>query len=739
MELLDLKRASFALANVDPENFEAYIKALWTVKYGDKFRPLGGKLDGGADGIIYPQDSESDLPTYLQASIQKTLDSKIRDTEKRLRETGKQYKGIIFCTNQQISSVLEKESKFSEKYGCKIEIFDHGRLLSSINESDKAINAFKSFVLPILSSLAPPDSPSSTIPENEFLPDASLCVFLHQELKRDQGKSELLESITDSLIFWALNDTGKSANKLMTKDEIQNKILEAVPTVRQFLMGVLDNRLTQLRTNNIKSMRIKYSSQKKNYYLPDETKTLISEQDIQDRLLMNDVINLFQRRITEKMDKTGGKIELIEIATEICLETVHSLFIDHGMKFSLALKNESAPMESQIIEEKLKELIEKKSTQLAEHDQIHECCIHCLNEALFYSTGIEKLYFGHLSRTYITMFIVQNEPRIVEYFKSMSSNFTLYIGTDIIIKCLSELLLDENHQTITNSLRMLEQKGSRLVLTELVVKEVLCHIFATNLEYKYQYLENSEHMKLDKALNIDRPLIRSYFLARFRSDKPEIKNLSWQTYLSFFCIRPFVDTQNDAQIEEFRAFLEKHLRLDYESESDMIKYIDKNQINDLANKIYFARDKKEREEKVEQILCRNSAITVLRVYDKRKEIDDRSTSPYGFKTWWLTDQTKLFPATFELVNKMNGRYMIRLEFILNYLLSKPEYNDVITSYQLIFPTELGIQLSKHIDESDYEFIVDSMFAERIFENSARTEVELGKLSNKLISDFQREY
>ena len=739
MELIDLRKASFALDVIDPKNFESFVKSHWTAKEGNRFVPLGGVHDGGADGIIYPHDSRKDLPTYLQASIQKNFKTKIQDTDARLKETGKKYKGIIFCTNQKVSSVLDQESALSEKLGCIIQIIDHERLLYTVNDSDLTINAFNTFVLPILSTVVTAENPPNIIPENKFLPDVSLCVFLKHELVRNQGKSELLESVTDSLIFWALKDTDSKLQKFMTINEIEKKILEVVPTVRQFLFGVLDDRLTKLRETNVENMSIEYSRRNEHYYLTNETKMLILEQDIQDKLLIKDVINLFQRRIAEKLNESNENLELVETAAEICLETVHSLFVEHGLKFTLQLKDESSALESQTIEERLKEQLAKKPNLQSNYEQILRSCLHCLNEALFFCTGIEKLYFGHLSRTYVIMFLVQNEPKIVEYFKSMSSNFTLYIGTDIIIKCLSEIMLEKRNQIISNSLRMLKQKGSKLILTELVVKEVLSHILATHYEYKYQYEENNNHMKVDDVISIDRILIRAYFMTRFQSNEPKIKNMTWQKYLELFCMRPFINPEDSAQFEEFRAFLEKHLKLDYESEKDMTKNLENDQINDLANKIYFARDKKERKQEAEKILCRNSAITILRVYDKRVEINDRSTSPYGFKTWWLTDQSKLLTATIDLVEKMNGRYMIRLEFILNYLLSKPEFSSVIKSYQLVFPTILGIQLSKHINEDVYESIVDAMHNEHIFENEARRDIELGKLSNKLISDFRKEY
>ncbi len=62
------------------------------------------------------------------------------------------------------------------------------------------------------------------------------------------------------------------------------------------------------------------------------------------------------------------------------------------------------------------------------------------------------------------MFTLQAEPRIIEYFSAMSSSFRLFLGSNILVKALSERYLDEEDQVARNLLKMAAalSKGSLL-------------------------------------------------------------------------------------------------------------------------------------------------------------------------------------------------------------------------------------------------------------------------------------
>lgn len=50
-----------------------------------------------------------------------------------------------------------------------------------------------------------------------------------------------------------------------------------------------------------------------------------------------------------------------------------------------------------------------------------------LRGTFYDGTDAERSYLAKLSKTYVLMLTLHNEPKIVEYFKTLSSHFTLYI------------------------------------------------------------------------------------------------------------------------------------------------------------------------------------------------------------------------------------------------------------------------------------------------------------------------
>ncbi len=172
------------------------------------------------------------------------------------------------------------------------------------------------------------------------------------------------------------------------------------------------------------------------------------------------------------------------------------------------------------------------------------------------------------------MFLLRNEPKIVDYLRSMSSQFCLYIGTDILVQCMSECLLSTEDQRTKNTLKMLKDAGSTLVLTDSTIGEVWHHLRATHYAYVNNYYEIDQYMKLDIVEEIKEILIRSYFNSKLKI-KPDI--ISWNNYISSFCTY---------SRDELCEYLINDLNLDFESSETTEMGIDIEKLQSLSNKIY---------------------------------------------------------------------------------------------------------------------------------------------------------
>jgi hypothetical protein len=102
----------------------------------------------------------------------------------------------------------------------------------------------------------------------------------------------------------------------------------------------------------------------------------------------------------------------------------------------------------------------------------------------------------------------------------MSKHFFLYVGSDLIIRAISEYYLPQSDQMTVNAFKILWQAGSKLILTEAMLEEVHSHIYASHLEYNNYYLD------------IDF-VVRSYYYSKFDQGNPN-RPRTWTQYINNF-------------------------------------------------------------------------------------------------------------------------------------------------------------------------------------------------------------
>ena len=299
-------------------------------------------------------------------------------------------------------------------------------------------------------------------------------------------------------------------------------------------------------------------------------------------------------------------------------------------------------------------------------------------------------------------------------------------------------MLSQSDQTTKNALKLLKAAGSNLILTDKTLDEVWYHLRTTNHVFINNYQEIQNHMTFALASQIDRILIRAFFYAKIERAQTKKEPFGWENYLGqFLTIR---EIARDTGRDELREYLINEFGFRFEDEATMLTGVDTAQLDDLAGTIQKARNKFGRDDASEEILCRNAALTVLRIFQRRRADGERSGgNPYGFKTWWLTQQTRVQNATAQLVAKEGSRYMMRPEFILHFLAAIPSAKAVQGSYDSIFPTILGVKLGNRMDESSFKKIIAKAREVHDDVDESRAKVLLAKASAQLQSDFLKRY
>jgi hypothetical protein len=130
---------------------------------------------------------------------------------------------------------------------------------------------------------------------------------------------------------------------------------------------------------------------------------------------------------------------------------------------------------------------------------------------------------------------------------------------------------------------------------------------------------------------------------------------------------------------------------------------------------------------------------VLSVYGKRATLGEaHKPNPLGYRTWWLTKESSIRQETRDLVRARGAHYMMRPEWVMQYIALNPRLDAIRKSYSKIFPSTLSISLGARVDDEVLHELLERLRKSKGY-SEARLKVEAAALSNQLMSDFGRTY
>lgn len=729
---IDHELIPLALQRADGTTFENFANAFFSALIGQQFVPLGGMHDGGADGYI-DGIAEGKNGVFLQSSIRPDFTTKIRQCLTALSKSGRTPSQLFYASSQNIPLIDKEEASLFETHRLPIRLRDQNYFRFHINDSDGTISAFHTYLRPLLRFLEEFGA-ASFISNTPGLPTRALCVFLGQEVERRRGSTDLLEAVVDSLILWALRDTDPDKGKLMTRDEVLSKIVEALPSAKQFVKGVLDNRLNALTAkSNTNGREVRHYRKQSNYCLPYETRIVVQAENAEDELLKTRVKDVFLRRLQEFSQKAGTEI-VLETAAEICFRTVELSFQKQGIEVSYFMSGKEPEQPIQrTISEHLDDAIEERQIVGDAAEKIKEACFYTLRAAFYHSEEVERRYFSKLCRTFCLLFTLQNHPEIVEYFRGMSKRLYLYVGSDLLVRALSECFLKKEDAMTRNMFALLKSAGANLILTERCLEELATHLIACDQEFRNHYSRVERLMNFQLARQISEILIRTYFYGKLEA-KERGEDRSWPNFIGQWL--GYSDLYVARGRESLKNYLCEAFGLEFEDEASSRGRVDWGAVEELKTALLKARHWKTDNA---EVLAENDAYQAMLVYAKREELKEGAkANPYGYRTWWLTQESAVRSAAQKLIAKRGSSFIMRPEFLLNYIALSPSTEDVRRSYDTVFPSLLGVQLSNRMKEGVFkEFIHQVDEAQKVDEHRAR--VLVGEYSDRLKSDQFKRY
>jgi hypothetical protein len=742
--MIDQRLVALALEAVDTHNFERFAQTFYGAIQDREFVPLGGVHDGGAEGFdAQPEDPDvfvdEAATSFIQVSKQVTTRQKIRSTVKRLREYGRTPKVVTYITSLVVPDIDKVEAALSQELQCRISIRDAKYIEAYINSNLATQGAFHSFLQPSISYIYSPGVSELGEQAAKHV-DRTLAVFLRQEVDSQSSNGKLLDSVADSLIIWALRDTDPDPSKgrLLVREEILALIETALPAAKVFIRGTLDHRLARLCAKDAPGGRqIRHYKKSDSFCLPFETREAVAIENADDDLLKLRVSCVFEDRLNSENDENLDSHRALIV--DVCHTALERVFEHQGLKLAQFVQNAAEDDElytdvARIATEAVSEI--KLDPQVRE--DVRRYALHVLRGTFYKSSEVERLYLGKLSRTYILMLLLKNDARIVDHFSSISSKLFLYLGSDVIIRAISELYLAPESQTTVNLIKILRSAGAKLALTEKTVDEVATHVRSQIFEFENMYASTEHHVNSDIVEYIDRILIRSYFYAKLIPGKGVLTPRNWHAYVSQFC--NYTDVRNNVGDHELADYLIRKFDLVYETAVEMGKGIDPEKVERLCEEIAQVRTRAGKVKPNAQILAYNDALQVLRVYQRRLENGENSPgNPFGFQTWWLTQDQKVRRGAARAVRDHGGKFfMMRPEFLLSYVGFAPNLAEVRKSYKTVFPSSLGVRLSYGIKTEQFEKVMrDASEISKV--DDARAGAMISAMTEKLKADAYKQF
>lgn len=729
--IINIELAKIALDRVDGNTFEQFFHAFYSAATGEDVIPLGGHKDGGADAFEPSRLWEvSSRPTsFFQASIEEDVESKIRRTLTRLKKFGREVRFLTYFSSQTIRLSDRLEDSLTSELDVVVRFRDQGFIISHLNDNAQTQAAYWTYLhkqTDFLRTVGGIDV-MPTVSDGDSVP---VYVFLRQEIDRQSGKVGLLQALADGLILWALEGTDPDAGIFLAEAEIKKKIRDALPAAESILRDVIPYRLKVLSKEFRGSERlVRWYKREGKYCLSHEIRKYVEADNLADQSLHDTVVSQLRSTATSIQEPKLNQNEVERVAY-VALKAIQSAYETEGLELASFIKNPLGDLpQPKTLSEHADALLREQGVGGKNFQKVKEACLEVMRRVFYESTPEQRNYFARLSNTYALLFALKTEPRIAEYFQKMQADFNLLVGSDIIIRALSEHYLHRPDQMITNALLLIRAAGGKLFLTEPVFDEVWTHINAANSEFNNHYRMIESRIGKDIARQSNRILIRAYLYARLFTPAGINPPNSWNEFIDQFCDSSELHTQHGS--EQLRKYVLAKFGMEYIEREDVCPKCDLHEVEALAAKL-------EREKNI-SILAQNDALMTYAVYARRSLNRERAFhNQFGYKTWWLTGERRVLKHTEILVKRYGAGYMIRPEFLLNFISLAPSAAQIRKTYQEIFPSKLGIQLARRVDSATLSSVLDK--AKSAFNlDPARRDAAIADLSDTLKADFLKSY
>lgn len=722
-EYVNTAIARLALDGIAGFPFERFANDFFSALVGAQFVPLGGTQDGGADALEEPVwEGVSQVGTFYQASIEKDIASKARRTVARLRQVGRAPARVYMISPHHIRMPDRLEETLGKGLDCAVIIRDGNYIASHLNDTPETRATFWQHLYPLTEDLRDVMKPAVK-PPSAYSDKSLVYTFLAQEATRRSAVDSVPAAMVDALILWALEGTDPDKGILRTADEISSRIAVEVPGVRDLAFALLHDRLNSMSRKSYPGGRaINWHRSEKAYCLPHSTRIRLENDKLEDESLRV----AFRESVEQRCEESGVPRNDLDLVVEIAMGVLRRIYEKEGLEFSAFIAGRSHDHEYSTVSHLIREEMSERHLRIAQKERLGPSVLEIMRRVLYASNATERAYIERISKTYALLFSLASHPHIADYLNDVARNFHLYVGSDVIIRALSENLLTPENQVTRAALESARVAGATLVLTEPVLEEVLGHLRACDLEYR-NHFTTSDKLPFELARQAPHIMLRAYLYARLdgRSESP----VSWQGFVHR--LLEYDDLHKRLAMESLASYLRNSFGFTYESRQDLISVAEEDAVYSLAMDLGASKS--------DQRLADNDALLCMAVYGRRHaKNESMDGSEFGLGTWWLTWETSILKYTGNLVAELGARYMLRPEFLLRFVALTADRRKTEATQGSVFSSVLGFTLGRRVSSSAFHKLMEQ-FNEAEQLEPARRAAGMRRLVDKLKSDMSREY
>ena len=623
---------SVCIDQINTADFEVWCQGVLTKDRGYKFAPTGGMHDGGQDGFIRSVDEFPDH--YVQISKEEGTSGKIRRTINKLKKT-RNLRKLTYVTSQEENKKDLIEARINKDCGVRVEILDKRWLAVQAHVHDDIRDSLLSHSREFIDSLKRAQSSERVLGESSRL---SIVSYLEAHVQSLDGTENLQNICLDTLVYNALIGTDPDKNKFKSAENIRESISKEHPSVLAKAKASLAERLAFLSSKDNNPRIRKHPSSR--YALPYSVRSEFNDGFIYVQSISDRFTSSINGRFREL--KLNGPDELRTHVIECVKFSILQVYQKQAMNFAASFSNRTFDPDIKVFEF-IRNFTESRELGQISADEVRDVASAICRGVCYSANNDEQEYLNLLLKYFTIQFVMDGDEAVTQYFSDMATRLRLYVGTDIIVRCLSEALVQEPSRGMTNSLRLIHSAGVKLRVTRQTLEEVFFHIHHSTEVFRQDYESWFRHATLDSVINCDRILIRSFFYALLEPDRHERKPRDWSDYLRNFGLANWFlrarDVISEEHLDEFGSYLIDKYQLEFVEIDEVLNTIDQ----DLASKI--ANDMLSRSEFTTdgfKILAKNDAQMALFVNAERRNRSERvSNSLYGFNTWWLTEEKNI--------------------------------------------------------------------------------------------------